>query len=157
MTAVRFSTSHLVRRRVERRGNRGPDAIPARPFLAAPLPAVRGDRVVLRTPPVLALAPLGDDEPLRFEAVQRGIEGALRNVERVPRDLPDPKEDAIPVQRLQRHRLKDQHVERTREQFCVFPHVGSLLVYRGETRFWAIKFPPGRYYLISRPTYLLIS
>src|SRR5262245_20507428 len=116
----RFNTSHLVGGGAERGGYGGGEAVPSRGLLAKPLPAVRGDGVVLRAPAVVALPPLGVDQPLRLEPVQRGIERSLRNLERVPRYLPDPEQHPVAVQRLQGHRLQDEHVERSRQQLRIW-------------------------------------
>src|SRR4030095_3657406 len=97
-------------------GDRRDEAIPARRiFLETPPPA-RRDGIELRLAIVVALPPLGLDEPIALETVERGIERPLWDLERVLGDLRDAEKDAVAVERAERHRLQDQHVERPGEE-----------------------------------------
>src|SRR5206468_1963348 len=118
----RLNISHLIGSRVERGSHGGGETFPAVGFFPKALSSSRSHRVVLRFPAVLALSPFGGDQPLMLQPIERGIERALRNLQRVVGHLLDPQEYAVAVERLQRHRFQDQHVERAREQIGAFGH-----------------------------------
>jgi hypothetical protein len=59
---------------------------------------------MLCPPLVLRFTPLRGDESLMLEAIQRGIERALLNLQTVLRDLLNAEQDAVAVQRSQRDR-----------------------------------------------------
>ena len=82
--------------------------------------AGRGERVVPRAPVVLRDAPFRVDQPLPFEAVEGGIEGALAELEDMFGPLLDALGDAPPVHRLELQGSQDQHVERALQ------HVASI-------------------------------
>src|SRR6185312_11483530 len=96
----RANISHLLRCRAQGGGNRRRESAPARSFLTQAPPPRGGQRVVLRPPVVVALAPFGRDESLMFQPVERRIQRALRNLERVTRDLPNAQQHAVPVKRF---------------------------------------------------------
>src|SRR4029079_8709049 len=81
-----------------------------------------------------ALAPLRGDEPLRLEAVERGGQRALRDVDRFAGDLVDAEQDAVAMERLQRDGLQDQQVERARQQLGGLAHAVTLLDRLGVSR-----------------------
>ena len=51
-----------------------------------------------------------------LEAVQRGIEGSLLDLQLVARDLLDAQQDAVAVLRTERNRFEDEQVERALEE-----------------------------------------
>jgi hypothetical protein len=51
-----------------------------------------------------------------LEPVERGIQRALLNLQRVARDLLDAQQDPVAVRRAERDRLEDEQVERTLQQ-----------------------------------------
>src|SRR5213593_2973006 len=97
----RVNMSHLVGSRDERGGHRGCQTLPAFGLFAKPPPAGRRHGVVLGFPLVIALTPFRRDESLMFQPVERGIQGALRDLQRVAGYLLNPEQNAVPVQRLQ--------------------------------------------------------
>ena len=99
--------------------------VPAAVSSREPAPAGRGERVELRLALVVALAPFGGDQALVLEPVERRIERALRDLQGVAGDLLDAEQDAVAVQRLERHRLENQHVERARQQVGLVRRVDS--------------------------------
>src|SRR6185312_818443 len=111
----RLNMSHLPGCGVQCRGNRGGQAVPARRLLAKAAASRGGQGVILGAAVVLALAPFGGDEVLMLQAVKRWIERALRNLERIARNLLDAQQHAVSMQRFQRNRFEDQHVECARE------------------------------------------
>src|SRR6185437_14921478 len=116
----RFSTSDFLGSSIQSRGDRSRQAVPARCFLTQPATASGGERVVLCPAIILALAPFSGDQILVFQPVQRGIQGPLRDIERLSRNLLNAKQHAISVQRLQGDGFEDQHVERAGQQVCAF-------------------------------------
>jgi len=62
-------------------------------------------------------SPVGSNEALPLEAVQRRVEGPLSELEDLFRPLLDALGDAPAVHRLELQRLEDEHVERALE--CV--------------------------------------
>ena len=66
-----------------------------------------------------------------LEPVERGIEGALLNLQSVAGDLLDAEEHAIAVERAERDGFQDQEVECALQQFGGIAHA-SLLDNRGE-------------------------
>src|SRR4029077_6237701 len=117
------TTSHLLRRGVQRRRDRGRQAVPVGGLLAQPPASGGGEGVELRLAIVLALPPLGGDQLLVLQPVERRIERALRNLQRLARDLADAQQHAVPMQRRQGYGLEDQHIERARKQVCGLGHV----------------------------------
>jgi hypothetical protein len=89
--------SDLLSRRPQRHRDRFREPVPARRFLAKPRAAGRGEVIELRLAVVLRRSPLGVDQPLLFEAVQRGIQCALLNLERTTRNLLNPQQHAVAV------------------------------------------------------------
>jgi hypothetical protein len=57
-----------------------------------------------------------------LQAEERRVEGALFNQQRPVRDLLDPQEHAVPVERAERHRLENQEVQRSRKQLGARRH-----------------------------------
>jgi hypothetical protein len=92
------ASSALGRTRLQRRRHRGRQTVPAVGFLAEALPSRRGEAVVLRAPVVLGRAPLGVEQALVLETVERGVERALLDEERALGDLLDPRQDGVAVQ-----------------------------------------------------------
>src|SRR5688500_8029515 len=124
--SVHISRLRVVYRRAQCRPDRGGETVPARRLFLQPLPPRRRERVELRLAVVIALAPLRVDEPLMLEAVQRWVERALGNVERLVRNLLDAEQHAVTVQRSERHGLENQHVERARQQIGALRHGRQL-------------------------------
>src|ERR1041384_4255456 len=71
-----------------------------------------GDAVVARAPVVLTGPPLGLDPAAAEHLLERGIEGALVDVEDVAGDLPQSKRQLPPVRGLDGQQLERQHLER---------------------------------------------
>src|SRR5436305_4826880 len=103
--------SHLVRGGVQGSRDRGGQTVPVGSLLAQPPASRRSQRVELRLAVVLALPPLGGDQLLVLQPVERRIERALRDFQSLARDLADAQQHSISMQRRQRHRLQNQHVE----------------------------------------------
>ena len=61
-----------------------------------------------------------------LEAVERGVQGTLLDLQCVVRDLLNAQQDAVPVERSEGNGLQDQEVERALEQLGRFGH-GALL------------------------------
>src|SRR5262249_49499239 len=102
--------------------DRGREALPLRALFVHGLPAGAGERIELRAPVVLAVAPLGLDPPLLLELVERGIERALADGEEVVGHLPNPLRDRPAVHRLGGHDFQDQQVERALYEVGRFAH-----------------------------------
>jgi hypothetical protein len=75
-----------------------------------------GELVELRAAVVLREPPVALDEPALLEPVQRGVERAFLDAERVVGGLGDPAADGVAVARALRERLEHEHVERALEQ-----------------------------------------
>src|SRR5205823_9330350 len=126
---IGVTRSHLVWRGIERGGDRSDETVPARGFLPKAFSASRRERVELRAAFVLALAPLRVDQALVFETVQRWIQRPLWHVQDILGNLRYAQQHAIAVQRLQRDRLQNQHVESAWEQVSgCFSHVRHVLL-----------------------------
>jgi hypothetical protein len=74
-----------------------------------------GQAVVARPPIVVGGAPLARDQPLLLQPLERGVEGALVDLEHPVGDLLHALADAPAVHRLERERLEDEQVERATE------------------------------------------
>src|SRR5215207_4423880 len=83
------------------------------------LPARLCELVELGPQVVLRRAPLGRNPPLPLDAVERGVERALFHPQHVVGHQDDTLPDSVPVQRTDRERLQDEHVERALQQLCV--------------------------------------
>src|SRR5262249_45060863 len=91
-----------------------------------PVPAVLLDRelappgarqrVKLRPPAGVGLAPLALDPAALLDAIERGVERPLLDDEHVPRRLLDALDDAVTVELAQAERLQDEHVQRPLEK-----------------------------------------
>src|SRR3970282_415305 len=88
--------------------DRAREALPVVRLFAQPLSAGGGERVVLRLALVVGLAPLEGDQALVLEAVQRGVERPLRNLQRVFRDLLQAQQHAVTVPRAERDGLEGE-------------------------------------------------
>src|SRR5262249_50859461 len=96
---LRRNTSSLLRPSRECRRHRGDQTLPALGLLAQPLASSRGEPVVLGPTVVLGGSPLARDQALALQAIERGIERPLFDLERAARDLPDTKKHAVAVLR----------------------------------------------------------
>ena len=83
-----------------------------------------GKTIEARAPVVLGRAPLGGDPALPLEALQRGIERALLDLQDVVGELADPLRDRPAVQRLERDRLQDQQIDGALNEIGGLPHDG---------------------------------
>jgi hypothetical protein len=61
-----------------------------------------------------------------LQSVERGVEGALGNIERVARDLADAEEHAVTVQRLEGNGFLEHLVQGGGELVCVLAQGGLL-------------------------------
>src|ERR1700683_3473758 len=77
----RSNMSDLLPRRVQGCSNRGRQAIPAGCLFTQAATSCGGQAVVLCPAVVLALTPLGHDENLMLQPVERRIQGSLRDVQ----------------------------------------------------------------------------
>ncbi len=75
--------------------HRSGQPFPACRVLLEPPPSGAGQPVVLGAAPVLALSAFRLDEALMLQPVERGIERALRHVEGLFRDLPNPQQHPV--------------------------------------------------------------
>src|SRR5262249_44720223 len=125
--------SYVARAGAERGGHRGRHLVPAVGFLAQSTAPCRRELVETGAPVVVGHAPFAVEQPAMFEAIERRIERALLDGERVAGDLLDAEQDAVAVQRPERGRLQDEQIERPAEQrgwlHC------SPKTYRGAGRF----------------------
>src|SRR5215212_5250912 len=105
--------SYVLRHRFEDEPHRLGKSPPVRRLFLEPSPSGGGEAVILCFALVLRLAPLGSNQGLLFEAIQRGIERALLDQQPLARNLLDAQQDAVSVQRPERDRLEDEEVERS--------------------------------------------
>ena len=84
-------------------------------------PAGARQRVVARAAVVLGDLPLGSNQALALEPVERGIERALPELQHALGPLLDPLGDAPAVHRLELQRLEHEHVERALQDIASFP------------------------------------
>jgi hypothetical protein len=61
-----------------------------------------------------------------FQAIERRVQRALLNLEAILRNLLNAQKDAVSMQRAERDRLEDQHVQRALQQIDLFCHRLSL-------------------------------
>src|SRR5438309_1747512 len=115
--------SRFVRASLQDSGNDVGHAVPVASFLLQLAPPCRRQAIESRPALVLGFAPLALDEPLVLEAIQRGIQRALLNFEALAGALLDAQQDTVAMQRSERDRLENQHVERTLEQSGGLGHV----------------------------------
>src|SRR5262249_21472607 len=85
---------------------------PARRFFFELGPAFRGEAIELGFPAGVRHLPVGGQEPAVFESVQSGIEGALRHLHDVARDLLQTLRNAVAVNGSGCDDLQNQQVER---------------------------------------------
>src|SRR5262245_3484478 len=97
---TRWNTSNLLRSRVQSRGNRRNQPVPASSLLAKAAASGGGQGVVFCPAVVLALSPIRGDEALVLQPVERRIQRSLRNFKRIAGNLPDTEQDAVSMQRL---------------------------------------------------------
>jgi hypothetical protein len=62
-----------------------------------------------------------------LEAIERGVQRSLLNLQRVARDLLDAEEDAVAVFGTQRHGFENQEVQRALQEFRRRGHERALL------------------------------
>jgi hypothetical protein len=86
--------------------------VPAVGFLPHVGAALPGQPVELRVPPGVRELPLGGQQPLVLEPVQRGVERALRDLDDVAGNLLEALGDRVAVERPQRDDLEDKEIER---------------------------------------------
>src|SRR6185503_20605195 len=87
------------------------EATPLIDFFAKRFASRLGQRVVARAPVVLGRLPITLDPAAVLEALERGVEGSLIDLESAARDLLDAETDAPPVHRLERKRLEDEEID----------------------------------------------
>jgi hypothetical protein len=74
-------------------------------------PAGDGEAIILGLALVVRFAPFAGDQALMLQAVERGIERALLDLEAVAGDLLDAQEDAVPVKLRERQSFEDEEIE----------------------------------------------
>src|SRR3954470_18626475 len=102
--------------------DRGGQTIPAVRLLSEPAAAGSGEAVILGPAVVLRRDPLGFEQPLVLEPVERWIESSLLHEQRAIRDLLDSQQHAVSVQLAERDRLQDQQVEGAGKQVGLIGH-----------------------------------
>src|SRR5690349_24544165 len=107
--------------RVENRADRVDELRPAIAFLQELLLALRRQPVKLGALVGVGRLPVALHPPLPFEPMQRGVEGAGLDLERLGRLGADRLADRVAVLRPPLQRLKDQHVERALQDLQTRP------------------------------------
>ena len=119
-------------RDVENEVDRARHASPLRQRLVQVPPPGRSQRVVARAAVVVGDAPLGADELLPLQAIERRVERPLPELQHVLRPLLDAFGDAPAVHRLELQGSQDQHVERSLQHVAsVLRHTGSFRLTKG--------------------------
>src|SRR6185295_9743631 len=85
-------------------------------FCGQLLPPGRSELIELGAAVVFRISPLGGNQPLRLQAVQRRIQGTLIDLEHVSRHLLDSLRDVPPVSRAGLEGFQHQQVERPLQQ-----------------------------------------
>jgi len=92
-------------------------------------PSLASQLVELGLPVVLGDAPFGIDETLLLHPVQRWIEGALLDAQRILRKLMDPLGDGIPVTGSRAQALEHQQVQSALKEIELSnSHIASTVV-----------------------------
>src|SRR5262245_13056243 len=97
-------SSHCPQRQL----HRDHEPIPALRLLLQPATAGCGEAVVLGSAVVVRSAPFGLEQTLVLEPIQRGVERALLDRQRLVRDLLNAQQHAVAVQLAERNRLEDE-------------------------------------------------
>src|SRR5271165_5064228 len=137
MRALRRA-SYLVRPLVE---NAGDDSGHVDPFGGLGLELTRtgsGERVKAGAAIVLRLTPLAFDPVPALKTIDGGVEGPLQDFEALAGDLLDAQQDAVAMQRTERDRLEDEHLECALREFNRFRQRLSPI---WERRVRALSFP----------------
>src|SRR5437899_1755376 len=82
---------------------------------------MRAQTVVFRPPVIGRLAPLGFDQPIQFQAMQRGIKRSFFDAQHFLRDLLNGLRDAVSVHGPTRERFQDKHLQRALDQLAIRP------------------------------------
>src|SRR4029453_618416 len=90
--------------------------------------------VIACAPVVLGELPLGSNQALTLETVERRIERALPELEDALGPLLDPLRDAPSVHRLELHGLEDEHVEGALEDVSAISHASPFDRQKKSTR-----------------------
>lgn len=77
---------------------------------------------------VFRVSPLGGDQAVVLELVERGVERAVADLESVGRDFAKTVADRPPVHRLQREHLEDEHVEGALNEIVRLAHQALMSV-----------------------------
>src|SRR5207237_7999490 len=112
--------SYLIRLRGE---NPGDDGGHVGPFGGFGLELTRtggGERVKAGAAIVLRLTPLAFNPAPALKTIDGGVEGTLQDFEALAGDLLDAQQDAVTMQRTERDRLKDEHLECALREFNRF-------------------------------------
>ena len=80
----------------------------------------RGQLVVLRPAVVLGRLPLAGDQPVALQTPQGGEQRSGVHLKHAFADLLEAYTDAVPVHRLERERLQDEHVQGALHQVALF-------------------------------------
>ena len=110
----------LLIRSLENLRHRAGQPIPIRFLAGQLLAALRRQLIELRLSPVARLAPLRFEPAALLQAVQRGIERALLDLQNFLGNLPDSLGDAVPVNRTKRDNLQDQQVQCSLQEIRLF-------------------------------------
>src|SRR5690242_16053160 len=94
-----------------------------RPKVAAP---GAGERIELGAAIVLRASPLGRDQAIVLELVERRIQRSVAHLQRVGGDVTEAMADRPSVHRLQREHLEHEHVERALNEIVRFAHCGLM-------------------------------
>src|ERR1051326_2685156 len=124
---VRGSMSHLFRRCIEHVSNCHRQFAPLRSFVTQTPASGAGQRVILRLALVFAFTPFGRDPAFMFQPVQGRVKRSLRDLQRILRNLLNAEQDAVAMQRPERHGFQNQHVQSALEDIDLFTHFEKSL------------------------------
>src|SRR3954467_6777361 len=113
---VSGSGSDFLRRGSKRQRDRIGDAVPVRSFVAETRASAAREAIELCAAFVVRGAPLAFNQSLTFEPVQRGIEGALLNLQGTTRNLLNAQEHTVAVQCAERHGFEHEKIELSGQQ-----------------------------------------
>src|SRR5262249_15338671 len=103
--------SYFLRLGPQNPGNHLRHAVPVLRLALQPFSSCCRQPVIFRLPLILRFAPLARNPTLMFQPVQRRIERPLLDLQPVLRDLLDSQQHTIAMQRPERYRFEDQHVQ----------------------------------------------
>src|SRR5947208_16401686 len=106
--------------------DRNCQAVPACCFFPKSFSPGGGQPIKLGAPIVLGSAPFRFEQPLMFEALERGIQRTLLGEQSAAGDLLDTQQHAIDMQGTERHSFKNHEFERAWQASGLFGAITSL-------------------------------